>query len=71
MAWCCGFSLVCIHFISTVNDLLSAPPQVSKRKLRLQTTIADVDDEPLLDPQAVSAGYDVRQRSYDVYARSF
>ncbi|MGE6433233.1 TMAO reductase system sensor histidine kinase/response regulator TorS [Shewanella baltica] len=43
---------------STVNDLLSAPPQVTT-EAKIATTIADVDDEPLLDLKQLAQDKDV------------
>lgn len=43
---------------STVNDLLSAPPQVTT-ETKIATTIADVDDEPLLDLKQLVQDKDV------------
>ncbi|MEM6189383.1 TMAO reductase system sensor histidine kinase/response regulator TorS [Shewanella scandinavica] len=43
---------------STVNDLLSAPPQVTT-EAKITTTIADVDDEPLLDLKQLAQDKDV------------
>ena len=43
---------------STVNDLLSAPPQVTT-VAKIAATIADVDDEPLLDLKQLAQDKDV------------
>lgn len=43
---------------STVNDLLSAPPQVTT-EAKITTTIADVDNEPLLDLKQLAQDKDV------------